>query len=50
METDRTEISLVHVGWTEEKAMIRDIMYEGWGYITEDFRTKMGGNNGGYLS
>jgi hypothetical protein len=25
-------------------------MYDGWGYITEDLRKKMGDENGGYKS
>lgn len=50
LEKDKTQFILVHAGWTEENAMIRDIMYDGWGYITEDLRKKMGDGNDGYLS
>jgi hypothetical protein len=50
LEKNATQFLLVHSGWTEEHAMIREIMYEGWGYITEDLRKKMGDENDGYLS
>jgi uncharacterized protein YndB with AHSA1/START domain len=50
LEKDKTQFTLVHAGWSEENAMIRDIMYDGWGYLTEDLRKKMGDKNGGYLS
>lgn len=50
LSKDQTQFTLVHAGWSEENAMIRDIMYEGWGYIMEDLRKKIGDKNGGYLS
>jgi uncharacterized protein YndB with AHSA1/START domain len=50
LDKDKTQFTLVHSGWTEEHAMIREIMYDGWGYITEDLRKKMGDENGGYKS
>jgi uncharacterized protein YndB with AHSA1/START domain len=50
LEKNTTQFLLVHSGWKEEHAMIREIMYEGWGYISEDLRKKMGEKNGGYLS
>lgn len=46
----RTEFTLVHSGWSEENKMLRDIMYDGWGYLTEDLGKKVSGTNGGYLS
>jgi uncharacterized protein YndB with AHSA1/START domain len=50
LEKNTTQFLLVHSGWKEEHAVIREIMYEGWGYISEDLRKKMGEKNGGYLS
>ncbi|HYE82780.1 MAG TPA: SRPBCC domain-containing protein [Clostridia bacterium] len=50
LEKNRTQFLLVHAGWTEEHAMIREVMYEGWGYLTEDLRKKLGDENDGYLS
>ncbi len=50
LEKNATQFILVHSGWKSEHAMIREIMYEGWGYITEDLRKKMGDENDGYLS
>jgi uncharacterized protein YndB with AHSA1/START domain len=47
---DKTQFTLVHAGWTEEHKMIREIMYDGWGYITEDLRKKLGDTNARYLS
>ena len=46
----RTEFTLVHSGWTEENKMLRDIMYDGWGYLSEDLRKKVSGKNDGYVS
>lgn len=45
-----TEFTLVHAGWYEEQKMIREIMYEGWGYIMEDFKNKLGDKNDGRLN
>jgi uncharacterized protein YndB with AHSA1/START domain len=50
LEKNTTQFLLVHSGWKEEHAVIRGIMDEGWGYISEDLRKKMGEKNGGYLS
>jgi uncharacterized protein YndB with AHSA1/START domain len=50
LEENRTQFTLVHAGWSEEHAGIREIMYHGWGYITEDLQKKMGDKNGGYVS
>lgn len=50
VDKDKTQFTLVHSGWTEENRMIRDIMYEGWGYLTEGLNKKIGGNDDGYLS
>jgi len=50
LEKDKTQFMLVHAGWSEENAMIRDIMYEGWGYLIEGLCRKIGDNDGGYLS
>lgn len=47
---NKTKFTLVHSGWKVEHAMIREIMYEGWGYITEDLQKKLGDKNHGYLS
>jgi uncharacterized protein YndB with AHSA1/START domain len=40
-----TEFTLVHSGWSEEHAVIREVMYDGWGYILEDFKNKIGDKN-----
>jgi len=45
-----TEFTLTHSGWSEEHRMIREIMYEGWGYILEDFSSKLGDENGRLLN
>ena len=50
LEKNTTQFLLVHSGWKKEHGMIRDIMYEGWGYITEGLRKKLGEENNGYLS
>lgn len=50
LEAKKTQFTLVHSGWTEKNAIIRNIMYEGWGHITEDLRQKLGDKNGRYLS
>ena len=49
-DKEKTHFTLIHSGWSEENAMIRNIMYDGWGYILEDLSKKMGDKNGGYLS
>lgn len=46
---DKTEFTLVHSGWSEEHAELREVMYEGWGYLTEDLRKRMGEENDRYL-
>ncbi|MFZ5967540.1 MAG: SRPBCC family protein [Bacillota bacterium] len=46
----KTEFTLVHAGWSEEHAALREVMYDGWGYLTEGLRDKLGDKNGGYLS
>lgn len=50
LEENKTQLTLVHSGWTEQYAMFRAAMYDGWGHLTEDLRKKMGDSNGGYLS
>ena len=45
-----TEFTLVHSGWSEEHAVIREVMYDGWGYILEDFKNKLGDKNDGYIN
>jgi len=50
VEKEKTELKLIHAGWTEENKELRDIMYFGWGYLTEDLSKKMGDKSGGYLS
>jgi len=50
MEKNTTQFLLVHSGWRAEHAMIREIMYDGWGYITEDLSKRLGDENGGFLS
>lgn len=45
-----TEFTLVHSGWSEEHAVIREIMYDGWGYILEDFKNKTGDKNDGLIN
>ncbi len=50
LEENKTQLILVHSGWTEENKMLREVMYDGWGYITEGLSKKMGDKNGGYLS
>lgn len=50
LEENKTQLILVHSGWTEENKMLRDVMYDGWGYITEGLSKKIGDKNGGYLS
>nr|WP_275297755.1 SRPBCC domain-containing protein [Clostridium sp. YIM B02551] len=47
---DKTEFTLVHSGWSEENMQLREIMYDGWGYLSEGLKRKMGDNNGKYLS
>lgn len=46
----KIEFTLVHSGWSEEHAKIREVMYDGWGYIIEDFKNKLGDKNDGYLN
>lgn len=46
----KTQFKLVHAGWSEEHTIIRDTMYDGWGYILEGLHKKLGDKNGGYLS
>lgn len=41
----RTEFTLVHSGWSEEYAELREVMYDGWGYIIEGFKKKLGDEN-----
>lgn len=50
LEENKTEFTLVHSGWTEENKALRDIMYFGWGYLSEDLSKKMGEKNARYLS
>lgn len=50
LEKDKTSFTLVHSGWSEQYSALRDKMYEGWGYLTEGLRKKLGDKNGGYLS
>ena len=45
-----TAFTLVHSGWSEEHAVIREIMYEGWGYIIEDFKNKLGDKNDRFIN
>lgn len=40
----------MHSGWSEENKMLRDIMYDGWGYLTEGLNKKIGEKSGRYLS
>ncbi len=35
---DGTQFILIHSGWCEGTEKIRETMYDGWGYILEDFR------------
>jgi uncharacterized protein YndB with AHSA1/START domain len=46
----KTEFTLTHAGWSEEHAELREIMYDGWGYIIEGFKNKLGDENDGYLN
>jgi uncharacterized protein YndB with AHSA1/START domain len=48
--SEQTEFTLVHAGWSEEHMELREVMYHGWGYITEGLREKIGERNGRYLS
>lgn len=50
LEQKATQLLLVHSGWRAEHAMIREIMYDGWGYIMEDLKKKLGDENEGFLS
>ena len=50
LNKNTTQFLLVHSGWKEEHARIREIMYEGWGYITEGLQKKLGDQNDGHLS
>ena len=50
LENSRTQFTLIHSGWAKEHAMMREKMYDGWGYLSEDLRKKVGDPNGGYLS
>jgi uncharacterized protein YndB with AHSA1/START domain len=50
LEKNKTQLTLVHSGWSEENKMLRDIMYDGWGYLTEGLNKKIGEKSGGYLS
>lgn len=47
---DKTQFELIHSGWSKEFKMLRDMMYDGWGHLTEDLNKKLGDKNGGYLS
>jgi uncharacterized protein YndB with AHSA1/START domain len=46
----KTEFTLVHSGWSAEYAELREVMYDGWGYIIEGFKGKLGEKNGGLLN
>ena len=50
LEKNATQFILVHSGWKAEHAMLREIMYEGWGYITEGLRKKIGDEKSEFLS
>jgi uncharacterized protein YndB with AHSA1/START domain len=47
---DKTEFTLIHSGWSEENTQLREIMYDGWGYILEDFKKKLGDEHDNYLN
>jgi uncharacterized protein YndB with AHSA1/START domain len=47
---NKTQFNLVHAGWSVEHTVIRDTMYDGWGYILEGLSKKMGDDDEGYLS
>lgn len=38
----QTQFTLVHSGWSEEHAVLRGIMEDGWGYKTRGLRDKLG--------
>ena len=38
----KTELTLTHAGWQIEQSVVREIMYDGWGYLIEGFRNKLG--------
>lgn len=50
LEKGKTELTLIHSGWSEEFAILREVMYDGWGYLTEGLRNKLGDENDRYLS
>jgi len=50
LDKNKTEFTLIHSGWSEENVALREVMYDGWGYLSEDLRKRMGEKNGGYLS
>lgn len=41
----KTELTLTHAGWRAEQSEVREIMYDGWGYLIEGFRSKLGGKD-----
>ena len=45
-----TEFTLTHAGWSEEHMELREIMYDGWGYLSEGLKKRMDEENGRYLS
>ena len=46
----KTEFTLTHAGWSEDHRELREVMYDGWGYIIEGFRKKLGEENDGKLN
>lgn len=38
----KTELILTHAGWQVEQSEVREIMHDGWGYLIEGFRSKLG--------
>ena len=41
----RTELIMTHAGWYEEQAALREVMYDGWGHILENFKARQGDKN-----